>query len=214
MTRTWIVVATLACLYGVPGVASVDAEAQSIVRRAKGAVKAKAAERKRQTEDSLIAKAVEPVDSAMAKSARPVEGAMDRATAHADSAVSRIEQTIAAAARGDSREVQELAADLGQGRAVLDEVRFIGASDQLAPESEPQLIALAAALRRVPGTFLLEVYVAAGVDGAGVQAATLSEQRAIAVKQWLIAAAVPEHRLFALGRGAHAADEIAMVRMP
>jgi outer membrane protein OmpA-like peptidoglycan-associated protein len=169
-----------------------QAEAQ-LLKRVTERVKQKIAERKQQTEESVLSHAAEPADSAFAKVTSPVESLATRAGGRAGAAVSRL-------GRGEektSSEVTRIRQDLAAGRASLTGVVFVLGSDAIEPASGPTLQALAAVLTESPGAFLVQ---ARGDAGAQPQAALqLAAARATAIKGWLVSTGVPAERVFAAG---------------
>ena len=128
---------------------------------------------------------------------------MNRAAALADAAVDKTQDVVSSAAdalAGKDPIDEKLAADLATGRAVVAEIRFDGASDQLTRDSEPHLERLAKLLRTQTGRFVIEGHVDDTGNAAGDH--TLSEKRATTLKGRLAAAGVPAERLFAMGLGA------------
>jgi outer membrane protein OmpA-like peptidoglycan-associated protein len=103
-----------------------------------------------------------------------------------------------ATARGQS--TATLADQLGQGRVVLREIRFVPGSDRINESSAVVLRELARELVGKPGVFLIEGHTDASSDAASAQ--LLSEQRAVAVKAWLVSEGVAAGRLLAVGYGA------------
>jgi outer membrane protein OmpA-like peptidoglycan-associated protein len=102
-------------------------------------------------------------------------------------------------ARQDSGDPADVAAALGQGRAVLRGLRFTEGTAILDPSSGPLISQIAGALARTPGQFLIEGH----VDGqASPVSQALSEQRAAAVKAALVAAGSSPMQLAAVGYGA------------
>jgi outer membrane protein OmpA-like peptidoglycan-associated protein len=93
-----------------------------------------------------------------------------------------------------------LAEQLGQGRVVLREIRFVPGSDRINESSAVLLRELAGALVGKPGVFLIEGHTDASGDAPSAQ--LLSEQRAVAVKAWLVSEGVAAGRLLAVGYGA------------
>lgn len=96
--------------------------------------------------------------------------------------------------------VEQLAAQLAAGRAVIGGLAFIGATDTLESSSELALTRLAKALVATAGTFLIEAHVPPSRDVLADQ--SLTDRRAAVVRTRLIAAGVPATRLLAMGFGA------------
>jgi outer membrane protein OmpA-like peptidoglycan-associated protein len=107
---------------------------------------------------------------------------------------------LASPATAQAAKVDELAARLAAGRAMVDLLMFIGATDTLDPSSDATLNRLAGALAATPGTFLVEAHVPPSGDVLADQ--SLTDRRAVAVRAALIAAGVPASRLVAMGFGA------------
>jgi outer membrane protein OmpA-like peptidoglycan-associated protein len=105
-----------------------------------------------------------------------------------------------ASATASGQSTATLAAQLGQGRVVLREVRFAPGSDRINQSSAIVLRELARALVANAGVFLIEGHTDAAHDAASAQ--LLSEQRAVAVKAWLVSEGVAAGRLLAVGYGA------------
>jgi outer membrane protein OmpA-like peptidoglycan-associated protein len=171
--------------------------AQSVVGKIKRTAKQKVEDQKRSIEQGVVDQAVEPLDSTLAKGARPVDSAVARTTAHADSAVSRVERVVRASLEGEPHEVRRIAEGLREGRFVLDQLSFLDGTEELDPASEGQLAALAEALTKTAGTFLLQVHVA--MPGNEKASQQLAARRGTAVKDWLVAAGITESRLFVAG---------------
>ena len=106
-----------------------------------------------------------------------------------------IAATIAAEAQDDT-----LAAHLAAGRAVIQEIRFVGNTDRITTASGVQIERLAKLLVTRPDTFLIEGH----TDGTGNPAVdqALSEKRAAVIKSRLMASGVSAVRLFVAGFGA------------
>ncbi|MGH7578795.1 MAG: OmpA family protein [Gemmatimonadales bacterium] len=159
-------------------------------------IKQNAAERKRQTEENLVARAAEPADSAMERIAAPVDSVAARAASKAGKAVSIV-------GRGaEDNEEARIREELTAGRAELAEVGFEPGSDAITPDSEPTLTALAKVLAGWPGMFLIQARADAGASAKGKD---LAGARAAALKNWLLERGVPEDQLYAVGDGV--ADE-------
>jgi outer membrane protein OmpA-like peptidoglycan-associated protein len=99
----------------------------------------------------------------------------------------------------DSKDPDDIAAALVQGRAVLHGLRFTEGTAILEPSSGALISQIAGALARTPGQFLIEAHVN-GKHSPAAQA--LSEQRAAAVKAALVAAGSSPMQLAAVGYGA------------
>ena len=97
----------------------------------------------------------------------------------------------------DTRAADSFAFDLSAGRLVLPRIIFDPGGTRIDPSSAGTLRALAAALHRTTGTYLVEAHTSPGRD-----AQALSDRRAAAVRTWLIAAGVDASRLYAAGFGA------------
>ncbi|HJR64482.1 MAG TPA: OmpA family protein [Gemmatimonadaceae bacterium] len=174
-------VALVALGGGTPPVAS----AQSVVHKVKRAAKQKVAHQRERTEQAIVDDAVEPLDSTLTR---------------ADSALTRAAREVMATLRGEPREVRRLARALRRGRAVLDDVTFLDAGEQLDSASAKQLVALAQAMATVEGAFVIAAHTER--LGTGLEPASLSARRAAIVRAWLVAAGVPEERLFTQGHAA------------
>jgi len=176
------------------------ADAQ-LLKKIRNQVDQKVEAAKARADSAAVARAGRTVDSTLAKTGRGVDTAVSKTVGVADAVVSKTEDIVSSAAgsltKGDDG---KLAAELETGRAVLTEVRFVGATDQLDGASEPQLERLVKLLVQQSATFLIEGH----VDDAGSAAAnqTLSEKRSAVIKARLVAAGVPGERLFAMGLGA------------
>jgi outer membrane protein OmpA-like peptidoglycan-associated protein len=158
MRRTALL-AIVAALIALGASAPAPLAAQSVVKKIKRTAKEKVEDQKRRTEQGVVDQAVEPLDSTLAKGTRPIDGAVARTTAHADSAVSRAERAVRASLEGEAREVHRIEEGLREGRFLLDEMTFLEGSDAVDPASEAQLAALAEALLKTPGTFLVQAHV-------------------------------------------------------
>ena len=173
-----------------------------LLKKIRNQVEQKVDAAKARADSAAVARAGQTVDSTLAKTGRGVDTAVSKTVGVADAVVNKTEDIVSSAAgsltgTGDDG---KLAADLETGRAVLTEVRFVGATDQLDDASGPQLERLAKLLVHQSATFLIEGHVDDGGSPAANQA--LSEKRWAAVKARLVAAGVPGERLFAMGLGA------------
>ena len=90
-----------------------------------------------------------------------------------------------------------LVTELTAGRLVVHGLSFDAGGATIDPSSIRTLRALAVALRRTTGTYLIESHT---LPGRGAQA--LSDRRAAAVRTWLLASGVDPSRLYAAGFGA------------
>jgi outer membrane protein OmpA-like peptidoglycan-associated protein len=122
---------------------------------------------------------------------------MRRPRAHSTAALVACLLLATTTARGQST---PLAEQLGQGRVVLREIRFLPGSDRIEESSATVLSELAHALVANSGVFLIEAHTNATSDAAAEQ--LLSEQRAVAVKARLVSEGVAAGRLLAVGYGA------------
>ena len=122
---------------------------------------------------------------------------MRRPTAHGTAALVACLLMASTTARGQST---ALAEQLGHGRVVLREIRFVPGSDRIDDSSAAVLGELARALVANSGVFLIEGHTDASRDAASGQ--LLSERRAVAVKAWLVSEGVAAGRLLAVGYGA------------
>lgn len=203
MRRRTLVLAWLALAAPMSLVIPARGEAQEVWKKIIDQTKQKLEARKAKADSAIIARAAQTVDSTVARTGRGVDTVVNRAVGLADVAVEKTSAVVADAAKaltGNDAEDEKLAAALGEGRAVLPEIRFEGATEQLSPASEPYVERLVRVLKILSGSFVVEGH----VDGTG-NAATdhaLSEKRAIALKARLAGAGVPAERLFALGLGA------------
>jgi outer membrane protein OmpA-like peptidoglycan-associated protein len=171
-------------------------------------VKQKVAERKWQTEESLATRAAEPADSAMARIAQPVESLAARVGGAAGSA-------IGGAGRGNDgieEESARIGEALGAGRADLPDLRFEPGTATLAPEAEPHLAALAAALAASPGAYLVQGRADAGTAEPGAAAVALARARAI--KSLLVTTGVSAEQLYTAGDGLAAPDGALVTLLP
>jgi len=179
------------------------AEAQQVWKQIKEQTERKFAARKAKADSAAIARAAQTVDSTLAKTGRGVDTAVSKTAAFADAVVDKTSDAVSSAAGalgGSDGEDEKLAADLSDGRAVLSELRFDGATDQLARTSDPQVERLVRLLKAQPGSFLIEGHV--DDTGNATSDHALSERRAAALKARLTAAGVATERLFAMGLGA------------
>lgn len=172
------------------------ADAQ-ILKKIRDQVEKKFEASKAKADSAAVARAGEITDSTLAKAVRGVDTAVSKTAGVADAVVAKTGEIVSSALGSTADE--KLAADLETGRAVLAEVRFVGATDQLDGASEPQLERLARLLKEQSSIFLIEGHVDDGGSAAANQA--LSEKRSAAVKARLVAAGVPAERLFAMGLG-------------
>jgi outer membrane protein OmpA-like peptidoglycan-associated protein len=111
-----------------------------------------------------------------------------------------------ASATAHGQSTATLAEQLGQGRVVLREIRFVPGSDRIDDSSAVVLRELARALVAKPGVFLIEGHTDISGDAAAGQ--LLSERRAVAVKAWLVSEGVAAGRLLAVGYGASRPERI------
>jgi outer membrane protein OmpA-like peptidoglycan-associated protein len=170
-------------------------EAQ-LLKRVTERVKEKAAERKVQTEEGVLTRAVEPADSVMSKVSTPVESLAAQVGGGAGAAVGRIGRGKASQSEEEARLRLELAA----GHADLPAVQFEAGSSAVDPSSQPSLQALAAVINASPGVFLIQGR--ADLGTAAQEASEVANARAAAVKSWLVGNGVPAERVFAAGDGA------------
>ncbi|MFN2398484.1 MAG: OmpA family protein [Gemmatimonadaceae bacterium] len=193
----------LAIAFGCALTAPVRAEGQ-VLKKMKEQAERRLEARKAKADSAAMARIGQTVDSTLEKTGRRVDTVVSKAAELADAAVAKTEQGVADAAtrlRNVSASApDQLAADLAAGRAVLWEIRFEGNTDQLAVGSAPHIDRLARHLEHQPGAFLIEGHVDATADAVADQA--LSEKRAAAVKERLVAEGIPAARLFVMGLGA------------
>jgi len=179
------------------------AEAQQVWKQIKEQTERKFAARKAKADSAAIARAAQTVDSTLAKTGRGVDTVVSKTASFADAVVDKTGGVLSSAAGalgGSDSEDDKLAADLSDGRAVLSELRFDGATEQLARSAEPQIERLVRLLKAQPVSFVIEGHVDDTGNAAADQA--LSERRAAALKARLTAAGVLTERLFAMGLGA------------
>ena len=164
---------------------------------------AKKVEQHKAAADSTIIHATDKaVDSTLTKSSRAIDTVVGFGGKVIDTSLNRVESAAATVGKkltGGSNAANPFAADLATGHAVIRTIEFAPKSDQLTATGEDALRQLAGALSALTGTFLIEV----DADPSGDAAAdlALTQRRATAVKARLIAAGVPETRLFAVGYG-------------
>jgi len=201
MTRSLVLFAavTAAAQLATPPAAG----AQQFWKKIKDQAEKKLEARIAKADSTATARAAQTVDSTLAKTGRGVDTLVNRTAALADAAVDKTQDVVSSAAgalAGEDANHEKLVADLAAGRAVLAEIRFEGASDQLTRDSDPHVEHLAKLLRTQTGRFVIEGHVDDTGNAAGDH--TLSEKRAAALKSRLVAAGVPPERLFAMGLGA------------
>ena len=177
--------------------APAHADAQ-ILKKIRDQVEKKFEASKARADSAAVARAGQITDSTLAKAVRGVDTVVSKTAAAADAVVDKTEDVVSGALGSTAHE--KLAADLETGRVVLEEVRFVGATDQLDAASDSQLERLAKLLKEQSATFLIEGHVDDGGSAASNQA--LSEKRSAAIKARLVAGGVPAERLFAMGLGA------------
>ena len=176
-----------------------SAEAQ-FLKQVTERVKQKAAERKAQTEESVVSRAAEPADSALAKVSAPVESLAAKAGGTAGAAVGRFGRGQPGQAEEQARLQQELAT----GRAALPAVQFAAGTGEIDPSSEPSLRALATVIAGSPTVYLIQARADAGTSPEIVP--DLAGARAAAVKSWLVGNGTPGAQVFAAGDGAAMPD--------
>ena len=193
-------VAALIALGIVLGTAAPTRAEAQFLSRVKERVKQKAAERKAQTEESVLNRAAEPADSAMAKLLTPVDSLAARAGGQAGAVVGRLGRRGGGQAEEETRLREELAA----GQPALPAVGFEPGPTTIGPSSEVSLKALAAVMSDSPGVFLIQARADPGVSPQ--DATQLAQARATAIKAWLVANGIPAERVFAAGDGAAAPE--------
>lgn len=168
-----------------------------LLARIKAAAKQVVRERVRGADSSMMLAAGGVMGAAGAAVGRGTDAAIGAAAGLVEKGVGAVEGGVRGlVVGGDQRKIAE---ELGKGRVVLPEIRFVGQTPELDPSSDEPLKALAAALKAATGVFLVESHTDPGGDPAGDQ--RLSEVRAAVVKAKLVAAGVPAERLAAVGFG-------------
>jgi len=177
--------------------------AQDVLKRIKEQTRQKIETRKAKADSVAIERVGRTVDSTLAKTGRGVDTVVNRAAGLADAAVNKTASAVSAAGRalaGGDDESEKLAATMATGRAVLRGIDFEHRTHTFVPAADPHIARLATLLATQPGSFVLEGHVDATGDNAADR--ELSQRRAAAVKERLVAAGVPAERLFAMGLGA------------
>ena len=181
---------------GVPAVAS--AQLGSIIKQR---AQKKVTDRKQAAESTLVHATDKAVDSTLEKTGRAVDTVVSKGSVVMDTVINKTSSAVGSAGKalkggGGS---DHIAADLATGRAVVAGIKFTTGGTDPTSGSEGALRSLAKALMATQGPYLIEGHVDASGDPAADQ--TLSQARATAVKAKLVAAGVPEGRLFAMGFG-------------
>lgn len=198
--------------------ASAPADAQ-LLRRIREDAARKVDARRTRVEDHVVERATTAVDSTVEKTGRGADTVIARTGGVVDTVINRSERGVGRVVSAAKGSPDALGADLADGRAVLDGVRFAEGAATPRPDADAYLRRVAARLVSAGATFLIEGHTASSGDAAADQA--LSEARAGAVKARLVALGVPAARLFALGYGASrpddatgaAPDRVELVRM-
>jgi outer membrane protein OmpA-like peptidoglycan-associated protein len=162
-------------------------------------VKEKAAEKKAQTEESVLTRATEPADSALSKVAAPVESLAAKVGEGAGAAVAGLGR-----GQRQAEEQARLQQELATGRAALPAVQFSPGGDDIDPSSEPSLRVLAAVIAGSPSVYLIQARADAGTSPQ--IASEMGSARATAVKTWLMGNGIPAAQVFAAGDGAAIPD--------
>ena len=172
-----------------------------------GALKArfqKKIDARRDSADTAIARAADKaMDSSLTKTGRAADTVINRTSNVLDTVMNRTESGVAGAGKaltgGGSGAPDPIATDLAAGRAVVNTIEFAPGTDTPSHNSEAVFKRMAKAIKATQGAILIEGHVEATGDAAADQA--LSLKRAAMVKSRLIAAGVPETRLFTMGFG-------------
>ena len=195
---------TRQCLLIVAALAfsSLAANAQ-VIKTIKEHATKKVNDRKKAADSTIVRATDKAVDSTLLKASRPLDTLVGRGSAVIDTTLNRTGDAVSAGLgrlTGDASGSDHIAADLGNGRVSLPELRFVERTSMLDSASMPILRRVAAALGKTPGSFLVEGHVVSSGDAAADM--SLAEHRAVAVKTALVALGVPSDRLFAMGFGA------------
>ena len=179
------------------------ARAQDVWKKIREQAKQKIETRKARADSTTIERVGRTVDSTLAKTGRGMDTVVNRAAGLADAAFDRTANVVSAAGRaiaGGDDEDAKFATAMATGRAVVQGIQFDEGTDRLAQSAEPYVARLARLLAAQPGMFVLEGH----VDATGNDAADrdLSQRRAAALRDRLVAAGVSAARLFAMGLGA------------
>jgi outer membrane protein OmpA-like peptidoglycan-associated protein len=131
----------------------------------------------------------------------------------------RSREGVARTQRLDTPGIDAVVAQLRRGRVVVAAFEFLNESDTLSASAADAFPRIAAALARMPASFLVEAHVTP--TGNLVADQWLADRRAAVVRARLIEAGVPAERLYAMGfsRARRARDRperprIELSRMP
>ena len=188
-----LVIATV----GVPHAAS--AQLGSIIKQR---AQKKVTDRKEAAESTLVHATDKAVDSTLEKTSRGVDTVVSKGSVVMDTVINKTSRGVSTAGKaivGKGGSSDHIAADLATGRVVVEGIKFTTGGTDPTSGSDGTIRSLAKALLATEGTYLVEGHVDASGDPGVDQ--TLSQGRAAAVKAKLVAAGVPEGRLFAMGFG-------------
>jgi hypothetical protein len=178
--------------------AGATAAPAQVLGKVRQQIKQKIAGAKIRLEDSVATHATEPLDSVLTRAVRPVDSTAKRASSGASvvvgSAVGRKQ------AGGDEQRIRD---GLSAGRLEMTTVTFD--SEVPSNTSGPSLDALARVLTSMPNMFLIQVRLEIGMVPE-TMAKTVADQRAAAVKAWLVSRGVPAGRVFAASDGQQGAS--------
>ena len=163
----------------------------------------KVTDKKQAAETTLVRATDKAVDSTLEKTSRGVDTVVSKGSVVMDTVINKTSRGVGNAGKaivGDGGGGSDhIAADLATGRAVVAVIKFTTGGTDPTSGSDGALRSLAKALLATEGPYLVEGHVDASGDPGADQ--TLSQARAGAVKAKLVAAGVPEGRLFAMGFG-------------
>jgi hypothetical protein len=169
-----------------------------ILDKVRQQVKQKISGAKMRLEDSVATHATQPLDSVLTRAVRPVDSTTARAGGDASSIV-----TKAIRRKESTAQERRIRDGLASGRLELASVTFDAEIPSASSRSE--LDVLAGVLASLPNMFLIQIRPeVAGAPGA--PAKTIADQRAAALKAWLVSRGVPAARVFATSDGEPAAS--------
>lgn len=175
------------------------ARGQSIWQQIRQAAAAKAAAAKARADSAVVNAAGKVVDSTVSKTGQAGGSVVDMASSVVDTTLNKTHRGVQNLLSHNDGTTSKLATDLAAGKAVVWDITFAPAGDDLAPESSDAVARLASALNAATGSaFLLEVHVDSAKDAASDQ--DLSDRRAKMLKAKLVSLGV-KSPIFASGQG-------------